>query len=203
MFDVGGQRGERRKWIQVFDGITAVLFLVACNEFDMKLREDNSTNRLSESLKVFEEVWYSRFLRTAGFILFLNKQDLLREKIERGTNLADYFPEYNHYRSLEAAHETPSEYFKARAFIKDQFMQLTRRVPEHRKFSTGEVTRHSVKRNSTRSRILESASSTISDRQHDCYAHFTVATDTTNIKTVFNDIHTMIVIWNLKMTLPA
>ena len=27
VIDVGGQRGERRKWIRVFDDITAVIFL--------------------------------------------------------------------------------------------------------------------------------------------------------------------------------
>ena len=30
LFDVGGQKGERRKWIQVFDRVTAIIFLVAC-----------------------------------------------------------------------------------------------------------------------------------------------------------------------------
>lgn len=74
MFDVGGQRGERRKWIQVFDGISAILFLCASSGFNTKIREDNETNRLKESLRLFEEVWTSRFLQDAGFILFLNKQ---------------------------------------------------------------------------------------------------------------------------------
>ncbi|CAL1284404.1 unnamed protein product [Larinioides sclopetarius] len=60
MFDVGGQRGERRKWIQVFDGITAILFLVASSGFDLKLREDPLVNRLQESLTLFQDVWNSR-----------------------------------------------------------------------------------------------------------------------------------------------
>ena len=41
MYDVGGQRGERKKWIQVFDGIAAVLFVVSSSDFDLKLQEDN------------------------------------------------------------------------------------------------------------------------------------------------------------------
>lgn len=60
MFDVGGQRGERRKWIQVFDGITAILFLVASSGFDLKLREDPSVNRLQEAFNLFQDVWKSR-----------------------------------------------------------------------------------------------------------------------------------------------
>ena len=29
MFDVGGQRGERRKWIQCFNDVTAIIFVTA------------------------------------------------------------------------------------------------------------------------------------------------------------------------------
>ncbi len=33
VFDVGGQRSERRKWIQCFDDVTAVIFVVALSGF--------------------------------------------------------------------------------------------------------------------------------------------------------------------------
>lgn len=42
MFDVGGQRDERRKWIQVFNDVTAIIFVVACSSYNMVLREDPS-----------------------------------------------------------------------------------------------------------------------------------------------------------------
>jgi len=29
MFDVGGQRSERKKWIHCFEGVTAIIFCVA------------------------------------------------------------------------------------------------------------------------------------------------------------------------------
>jgi guanine nucleotide-binding protein subunit alpha-12 len=32
--DVGGQRSQRAKWLQCFDAITSILFLVASSEFD-------------------------------------------------------------------------------------------------------------------------------------------------------------------------
>ena len=38
-----------------------------------------------------------RWLRTISVILFLNKQDLLAEKIKSGRRLEDYFPEFNRY----------------------------------------------------------------------------------------------------------
>ena len=34
MFDVGGQRSERKKWIHCFDNVTAVLFIMALSEYD-------------------------------------------------------------------------------------------------------------------------------------------------------------------------
>lgn len=56
MFDVGGQRSERRKWIQCFDDVRALLFVVAISEYDMTLIEDCDRNRLRESLQLFESV---------------------------------------------------------------------------------------------------------------------------------------------------
>ena len=40
MFDVGGQRSERKKWIHCFEGVTAIIFCVAMSEYDMVLAED-------------------------------------------------------------------------------------------------------------------------------------------------------------------
>lgn len=42
MFDVGGQRSERKKWIHVFDNVQVVLFLVAISGFDHVLVEDRN-----------------------------------------------------------------------------------------------------------------------------------------------------------------
>ena len=50
----------------------------------MTLREDSSQNRLREALALFETIWNNRWLKTISVILFLNKQDLLREKIMAG-----------------------------------------------------------------------------------------------------------------------
>uniref|UniRef100_A0A4W5R0I6 Uncharacterized protein n=1 Tax=Hucho hucho TaxID=62062 RepID=A0A4W5R0I6_9TELE len=64
----------------------------------MVIREDNSTNRLRESLDLFKSIWNNRFLRTISVILFLNKQDMLADKILAGkSKLEDYFPEYARY----------------------------------------------------------------------------------------------------------
>ena len=43
VFDVGGQRSERRKWIHCFDNVNAIIFVAAISEYDQKIREDNTT----------------------------------------------------------------------------------------------------------------------------------------------------------------
>ena len=43
MFDVGGQRSERKKWIHCFEDVTAIIFCVAMSEYDQVLHEDETT----------------------------------------------------------------------------------------------------------------------------------------------------------------
>ncbi|OON20819.1 g-protein alpha subunit, partial [Opisthorchis viverrini] len=57
MFDVGGQREERRKWIQCFNDVTAIIFVAACSSYNMVLREDPSQNRVKESLELLGSIW--------------------------------------------------------------------------------------------------------------------------------------------------
>lgn len=83
MLDVGGQRSERRKWIHCFDAVTACIFCVSLSEYDQMLREDETINRMKESLALFEEVSNVLWFKTTPFVLFLNKTDLFREKIKR------------------------------------------------------------------------------------------------------------------------
>lgn len=130
MFDVGGQRDERRKWIQCFNDVTAIIFVTACSSYNMVLREDPTQNRLRESLDLFKSIWNNRYmrellvkcqkwltmhptsyyfpplslkhrwLRTISVILFLNKQDLLAEKVKAAkSKLSDYFAEFNRYQT--------------------------------------------------------------------------------------------------------
>lgn len=49
MFDVGGQRSERKKWISCFDCVKAVLFVAALSAYDMCLYEDPDVVRYSLS----------------------------------------------------------------------------------------------------------------------------------------------------------
>ena len=93
MLDVGGQRSERRKWIHCFDCVTAVIFCASLSEYDQVLREDDSQNRMKESILLFDEICNSPWFRDTTFLLFLNKTDLFREKIPR-VPLSVCFPDF-------------------------------------------------------------------------------------------------------------
>jgi len=93
MFDVGGQRSERKKWIHCFENVTAIVFLVAISEYDQMLYEDESINRMQEALALFDSICNSRWFVRTSIILFLNKIDLFREKLERSP-IANFFPDY-------------------------------------------------------------------------------------------------------------
>ncbi|XP_041375263.1 guanine nucleotide-binding protein G(s) subunit alpha [Gigantopelta aegis] len=163
MFDVGGQRDERRKWIQCFNDVTAIIFVTACSGYNLVLREDSSQNRLKESLDLFRNIWNNRWLRTISVILFLNKQDLLAEKVRAGkSKIEDYFPDYSRYQTPPDAQSEPgddAEVVRAKYFIRDEFLRI---------------------------------SSASGDGRHYCYPHFTCAVDTENIRRVFNDCRDII-----------
>lgn len=126
MFDVGGQRDERRKWIQCFNDVTAIIFVVASSSYNMMLREDNSQNRLEEAVHLFQTIWNNRWLKTISVILFLNKQDLLREKILLGkSKLEDYFEDYKGYVCPEKVNDEPASVTSAKYFIRDLFIRIS------------------------------------------------------------------------------
>ena len=81
LLDVGGQRSERRKWLHCFDNVKAVLFVAALNGYDMTLTEDGTTNRMEESINLFQAICVNKFFSSSSIVLFLNKLDLFTEKI--------------------------------------------------------------------------------------------------------------------------
>lgn len=112
IIDVGGQRGERKKWVNLFTDVTAIIFVAAISEYDQKLVEDNDTNRLRESLDVFGSICALKVLRKTSIILMLNKVDLFEEKITR-LPLTNCFEEY-----------AGNSVDDAKAYILDEFYKL-------------------------------------------------------------------------------
>ncbi|KAF7359644.1 Heterotrimeric G-protein alpha subunit, GPA3-like protein [Mycena venus] len=102
MFDVGGVRSERKKWIHCFESVTSIIFCTALSEYDQVLLEERKVNRMRESLYLFESVINSRwFLRTSVF-LFLNKIDVFKRKLPK-IPFARFFPEYEGGNDLQRA----------------------------------------------------------------------------------------------------
>jgi len=119
MVDVGGQRSERKKWMYCFQDVTAVIFCVALSEYDLKLYEDDTTNRMHESLKLFKEICNTKWFASTSMILFLNKKDIFAEKIKK-IDLNVCFPEYTGGLDYDQASEYVRETFLAQNETKKQ-----------------------------------------------------------------------------------
>jgi hypothetical protein len=109
MVDVGGQRSERRKWIHCFENVTSIMFLAALSEYDQVLVESDNENRMEESKALFRTIITYPWFQNSSVILFLNKKDLLEEKIMH-SHLVDYFPEFDgkcflYFLFLRLSHE--------------------------------------------------------------------------------------------------
>ncbi|GAA5804055.1 hypothetical protein HPULCUR_009541 [Helicostylum pulchrum] len=117
MFDVGGQRSERKKWIHCFENVTAVLFVVAISGYDQCLIEDRDSNQASsatfnmhEGLMLFDTICNSPWFVNTSMILFLNKIDIFKEKILTSP-VSKYFPDF---KGNNSNFEETSDYFRKR-----------------------------------------------------------------------------------------
>jgi len=151
MFDVGGQRNERRKWIHCFEGVHALVFVASLSEYDQTLFEDGETNRMEESLHVFESVCNSDWFGKTSIILFLNKVDLFKEKLAK-KDLRCCFPDYAGGNNFE----------NAANFITQKYINV----------------------NKNKDKMI--------------YTKLTTATDTNNIRVIFESVRDIIIKENIK-----
>ncbi|PSS19324.1 Guanine nucleotide-binding protein alpha-1 subunit like [Actinidia chinensis var. chinensis] len=119
LFDVGGQRNERRKWIHLFEGVTAVIFCAAISEYDQTLFEDESKNRMMETRELFDWILKQPCFEKTSFMLFLNKFDIFEKKILKvPLNACEWFKDYQPVstgkQEIEHAYE----------FVKKKFEEL-------------------------------------------------------------------------------
>ncbi len=126
LFDVGGQRSERKKWIHCFEDVTAIIFCVALSEYDQVLYEDESTNRMHESLRLFDSICNNKWFVNTSIILFLNKKDLFQDKIKRSP-LVICFPDYLGLNEFELAADYIQAQFvaKNKSTTKEVYCHLT------------------------------------------------------------------------------
>ncbi|KAF8069835.1 heterotrimeric G-protein alpha subunit, GPA1-like protein [Lyophyllum atratum] len=104
VFDVAGPRSERRKWINCFENVDVVVFLVSLSEYDQMLWEEENVNRMQEALTLFESICNTKWFVKTPMILFLNKIDIFSEKLPRSP-LSDIFPHFDGGADFDAACE--------------------------------------------------------------------------------------------------
>ena len=154
IIDVGGQRNERKKWIHCFDNVNAVIFVAALSEYDQMMFEDETQNRMSDALLLFESICNSRWFQKTAMILFLNKRDLFAKKIQK-KKICDA-SEWHDYNGKAFDYDDGVGYFLHKFLEKNQ------------------------------------------QKNKDIYTHVTCATDTENVKVVFNASKDIILKFNLE-----
>lgn len=126
LFDVGGARGQRQAWVPFFDDAVAIIFLAPISAFDQYLEEDPKVNRIDDSLQLFTSICANRIFKDVHLVLFLNKTDILREKLLNGVKIRKYITSYGNRANT---------YDTAVAYFRQHF------IHSHKKHST-ESTRH-------------------------------------------------------------
>ncbi|KAF7298120.1 hypothetical protein HMN09_01033400 [Mycena chlorophos] len=132
VYDVGGARSLRHAWhvlwVPYFDDMDAIIFLAPLSCFDQVLAEDESVNRLEDSILLWKMIVSSPMLKKTSLILFLNKCDILRAKLESGQKFNEYVVSYG---------DRPNDFEHTSQYMKKKFMMIAKQFsPEARSFYT-------------------------------------------------------------------
>ncbi|KII91164.1 hypothetical protein PLICRDRAFT_696280 [Plicaturopsis crispa FD-325 SS-3] len=112
IFDVGGHRSLVPAWAPFFDDMNAIIFLAPISCFDQVLAEDPTVNRLEDSVLLWKSIVSNPLLMKTNIVLFLNKCDILKEKLDSGMRLADYIVSYGN---------RPNDFESASNYLKKKF----------------------------------------------------------------------------------
>jgi len=121
--DLGGQPTERRKWSFAYGDALAIIFCVAMDEFDQyseaKYKEDKPT-LFEQSIELFKTICEEKSIERLKLIIFMNKTDLFREKINRMR------AQFKNYKGDD------EDYKSAISFLAQKFQDVTeRRISFH------------------------------------------------------------------------
>eukprot|EP00484_Ammonia_sp_Unknown_P000993 CAMPEP_0197020374 /NCGR_PEP_ID=MMETSP1384-20130603/1136_1 /TAXON_ID=29189 /ORGANISM="Ammonia sp." /LENGTH=388 /DNA_ID=CAMNT_0042447983 /DNA_START=31 /DNA_END=1197 /DNA_ORIENTATION=+ len=115
IFDVGGQKSERKKWIHCFESVTAVIFVVSLSCYDEVMFEDEGVNSMVDSLQLFNNVCNDEWFVKTSMILFLNKKDLFAVKLGDNKPIT-LCPEFQDYSGDATSFDETTTYIK-NAFV--------------------------------------------------------------------------------------
>eukprot|EP01084_Bolivina_argentea_P031821 58885_1 len=82
VFDVGGRKSERKKWIHCFRMISAVMFVASLSCYDEVMFEDEEKNAMVDQIELFQQICNNEWFKESAMILLLNKKDLFAKKIQ-------------------------------------------------------------------------------------------------------------------------
>ncbi|THH08594.1 hypothetical protein EW145_g2596 [Phellinidium pouzarii] len=124
LYDVGGARGQRHTWVPYFDDANAIIFLAPVSAFDQYLEEDPKMNRINDSLQLFTMICSNELLKKVHLVLFLNKTDILKQKLNASVSVKRYIPSYG---------DRPNTYEAVIDYFRTHFLQVHRKNnEEHR-----------------------------------------------------------------------
>ncbi|KAJ7770568.1 guanine nucleotide binding protein, alpha subunit [Mycena metata] len=115
IYDVGGQRSLRAAWAPYFQDMSAILFLAPISAFDQVLAEEPRVNRLADSVNLWTTIVSNKLLKDTNIILFLNKIDIMKSKLESGIKLVDYVNSYA---------KRPNDFENASSYLRKKFAGL-------------------------------------------------------------------------------
>ena len=152
-----------------------VIFCVALSEYDQNLLEANGQNRMVESLETFKSVINSMYMKqkNVSVILFLNKTDIFKRKLAH-SDLSKYFPDFQGKTGWPFSHVVlcaAGSFFSCTGDVRNEL--------EAAKF-------------------FESKFRALNYNNVRLFCHNTCATDSDQIKTIFNVIKDQFISRNLK-----
>eukprot|EP01083_Nonionella_stella_P066221 174185_1 len=125
IYDVGGQKSERKKWINCFNEVQAVLFVVSLSSYNETMYENQMKNCMADALELFEETVNNKHFDETHIILFLNKKDLFTNKIQEvPITCCDAFADFNEYQKESNIDPDPHDFEQTTVYIKQKFHDL-------------------------------------------------------------------------------
>ncbi|RYP69095.1 hypothetical protein DL771_006326 [Monosporascus sp. 5C6A] len=123
IFDSGGTRAMRKKWIHAFNDVSTLIFTADATAYARSLYEDSTGNGMFEQLMIFDQLVNSHQFTKANIILVFTKMDLLHSCLWQ-------HPVADHFIDFPAGHDGDVDYYMGH--VEKHFLDLVRQ-PDTRK----------------------------------------------------------------------